>query len=61
MPGKKDYQEKLCTNFQLSQRIPKDYFYRRLKGILNLNFLYKMEFVIMRHDILYFLNYDIDE
>jgi transposase len=98
MLGKKDYQEKLYTNFQLSQRIPKDNFYRRLKGILDLDFLYKMvepyygkegqksidpvvffklmlvsyleniiydrkliEFVSMRLDILYFLNYDIDE
>jgi transposase len=96
MLGKKDYQEKLYTNFQLSQRIPKDNFYRRLKGILDLDFLYKMvepyygregqksidpivffklmlvnyleniiydrklmEFVGMRLDILYFLNYDI--
>jgi hypothetical protein len=42
MLGKKDYQEKLYTNFQLSQRIPKDNFYRRLKGILDLHFLYKM-------------------
>jgi len=98
MLGKKDYQEKLYTNFQLSQRIPKDNFYRRLKEFLNLNFLYKMvepyygkegqksidpvvffklmlvsylenitydrrliEFVNMRLDVLYFLNYDIDE
>jgi transposase len=98
MLGKKDYQEKSYTNFQLSQRIPKDNFYRRLKGILDLHFLYKMvapyygkegqksidpvvffklmlvsyleniiydrklmDFVSMRLDILYFLNYDIDE
>ena len=98
MLGKKDYQEKLYTNFQLSQRIPKDNFYRRLKEFIDLGFLYKMvapyygkegqksidpvvffkfmlvsyleniiydrkliEFVNMRLDILYFLNYDIDE
>src|SRR4030042_3172571 len=42
MLGKKDYQEKLYTNFQLSQRIPKDNFYRRLKGFLDLSFLYKL-------------------
>lgn len=98
MLGKKDYQEKLYTNFQLSQRIPKDNFYRRLKEFIDLNFLYKLvepyygkegqksidpvvffklmlvsylenitydrrliEFVNMRLDVLYFLNYDIDE
>jgi len=98
MHGKKNYQEKLYTNFQLSQRIPKDNFYRRLKEFINLNFLYKLvepyygkegqksidpvvffklmlvsylenimydrkliDFVSMRLDILYFLNYDIDE
>jgi len=98
MLGKKNYEEKLYMNFQLSQRIPKDNFYRRLKGILDLHFLYKMvapyygkegqksidpvvffklmlvsyleniiydrklmDFVSMRLDILYFLNYDIDE
>jgi transposase len=98
MLGKKDYQEKLYTNFQLSQRIPKDNFYRRLKEFLDLSFLYKLvkpyygkegqksidpvvffklmlvsylenimydrkliDYVGMRLDILYFLNYDIDE
>ena len=98
MLGKKNYEEKLYTNFQLSQRIPKDNFYRRLKEFIDLRFLYKlvepyygkegqksidpvvffklmlisylenitydrklMEFVNMRLDILYFLNYDIDE
>ena len=39
MQGKKDYQEKLFTNFQLSDRIPKENFYRRLKGVLDLNFM----------------------
>jgi transposase len=40
MQGKKHYQEKLFTNFQLSDRIPADNKYRRLKEILDLNFLY---------------------
>jgi len=85
-------------NFQLSQHIPKENFYRRLREFLNLNFIYKLvkpyygkegqksidptvffklmlvsylenivydrkliDFVSMRLDILYFLNYDIDE
>ena len=39
MQGHKDYQEKLFTSFQLSDRIPEDNFYRRLKGILDLSFL----------------------
>jgi hypothetical protein len=41
MQGKKDYQEKLFTSFQLSERIPKENFYRRLKEVLDLDFLYK--------------------
>jgi len=41
MQGKKNYQEKLFTNFQLSERVPKDNFYRRLKEILDLQFLYQ--------------------
>ena len=98
MQGKKDYQEKLYMNFQLSDRIPKGNFYRRLKEALDLNFLYKltkryygaegqksidpvvffklclvgyleniisdrslMNHCSMRMDILYFLNYDVDE
>ena len=98
MQGKKDYQEKLFAHFQLSERIPKHNFYRRLKGVLDLNFLYPLtkkyygesgqksidpvvffklclvgylENIIsdrqliahcsMRLDILYFLNYDIDD
>jgi transposase len=39
--GKKDYQEKLFTSFQLSEYVPKENFYRRLKGILELAYLYK--------------------
>jgi transposase len=42
MQGKKDYQEKLFTQFQLSEYVPKENFYRRLKEVLDLKFLYKM-------------------
>ena len=42
MQGKKDYQEKLFAHFQLSERVPTNNFYRRLKGVLDLNFLYKL-------------------
>ncbi len=42
MQGKKDYQEKLFAQFQLSERIPKHNFYRRLKEVLDLEFLYLM-------------------
>ena len=41
MQGKKNYQEKLFHNFQLSNRIPETNFYRRLNDVLDLNFLYK--------------------
>lgn len=41
MQGKKHYQEKLFTSFQLSDRVPHDNFYRRLKDILELHGLYK--------------------
>jgi len=41
MQGKKVYNEKLFTNFQLSHKIPENNFYRRLKMALNLEFLYK--------------------
>jgi transposase len=88
----------LFANFQLSERVPKNNFYRKLKEVLDLHFLYKLtksfygqsgqesidpivffklclvgylENIIsdrklishcsMRLDILYFLNYDIDE
>lgn len=40
MQGKKDYQEKLFIRFQLSDYVPVDNFYRRLKSILDLNFVY---------------------
>ena len=42
MQGKKDYQEKLFAQFQLSERVPAHNFYRRLKEILDLNFLYSL-------------------
>ena len=41
MQGQKGYQEKLYTNFQLSDHVPQDNFYRRLKEVLDLRFLYK--------------------
>lgn len=98
MQGKKHYQEKLFNSFQLSNRVPKENFYYRLKEVLDLNFLYPLtkdfygksgqqsidpvvffklclvgylENLIydrklvsqcsLRLDILYFLNYEIDE
>lgn len=41
MQGQKNYQETLFTNFQLSEKIPKDNFYRRLKEVLDFRFLYR--------------------
>jgi transposase len=41
MQGKKNYQEKLFTSFQLSERVPKENIYRRLKELLDLQWLYK--------------------
>ena len=38
----KIYQEKLFANFQLSDRVPKNNFYRRLHEVLDLDFLYKL-------------------
>ena len=98
MQGKKQYQEKLFNNFQLSVRVPEHNFYRRLKAVLDLDFLYGetksyyghsgqksidplvffklclvgylenmtsdrklIEHCSMRLDLLYFLDYDIDE
>jgi len=40
MQGKKIYAEKLFANFQLSERVPENNFYRRLKNVLDLDFLY---------------------
>jgi transposase len=39
MQGKKLYTEKLFTSFQLSDRVPEDNFYRRLKSQLDIEFL----------------------
>nr|WP_225312645.1 transposase [Tamlana haliotis] len=41
MEEKKTYQEKLFNQFRLSERVPKDNFYRRLYTGTDLNFLYK--------------------
>jgi len=41
MQGKKPYTEKLYSSFQLSERVPRENFYRRLKEELDLNFLRK--------------------
>ncbi|SDG43180.1 transposase, partial [Psychroflexus sediminis] len=42
MQGKKTYQEKLFTRFLLSERVPEENFYRRLKSVLDLEDLYKL-------------------
>lgn len=42
MQGKKFYQEKLFSNFQLSSRVPETNFYRRLSSVLDLSFVYKL-------------------
>ena len=42
MQGKKDYQEQLFHNFQLSERVPTTNFYRRLKQAIDLNYLYQL-------------------
>lgn len=41
MQGKKPYSEKLFNSFQLSERVPPENFYRRLKELLSFQFLYK--------------------
>ncbi|UTW67710.1 transposase [bacterium SCSIO 12643] len=40
MQGVKTYQEKIFAQFQLSERVPKNNFYRRLGEVLDLHFLY---------------------
>ena len=40
MQGKKTYQEKLFNRFQLSDRVPENNFYRQLKVVLPLDYLY---------------------
>jgi len=42
MQGSKKYQEKMFTNFQLSDRIPKKNFYRILNEELDFSFLRKL-------------------
>ena len=42
MQGKKYYQEKLFSSFQLSSRVPQNNFYRRLGTALDLSILYKL-------------------
>ena len=42
MQGKKVYQEQLFTTFRLSDRIPKENFYRRLTSELDLDYLYEL-------------------
>jgi len=98
MQGKKTLQPKLYSSFNLADRIPENNFYRKLKEVLDLRFLYKetkpyygscgqksldptvffrlclvgyLENIIsdrqliqhasMRLDILYFIDYDIDD
>ena len=41
MQGKKQYQEKLFMSFQLSDHVPEDNFYRRLRDVIDFKFLYK--------------------
>jgi transposase len=41
MQGQKDFQERMFINFLLSDRVPPDNFYRKLKDTLNLRFFRK--------------------
>ena len=41
MQGRKNYSEKLFLSFRLSERVPKDNLYRRLRETLDLSFIYK--------------------
>ena len=41
MQGKQVYQEKLFIHLQLSEYVPADNFYRRLKSLLDLDYLYR--------------------
>src|SRR6476620_10021481 len=40
MAGQKQYLEQLFRSFQLSKRVPEDNFYRRLKSVIDLHWLY---------------------
>lgn len=42
MQGRKNYQEKLFTSFQLSDRVPTENLYRKLLELVDFQFLYKM-------------------
>src|SRR6266540_662775 len=41
MQGRKQFVPKLFTNFQLPERVPEDNFYRHLKEVIDLRWLYK--------------------
>jgi transposase len=41
MQGKKNYQEKLFINFQLSEQIPANNLYRKINDLIDFSFLYK--------------------
>lgn len=41
MQGRKNYSEKLFVSFQLSDRVPKENFYRRLNETIDLQFIYR--------------------
>jgi transposase len=41
MQGKKNFSDKRIPSFRLSERVPRDNFYRRLKTVLDLQWLYK--------------------
>lgn len=40
MQGRKPFLEKIFTSFQLSDRVPQDNFYRKLKEVLDLQFIF---------------------
>jgi len=42
MQGRKVYQEKLFVNFQLSAHVPEDNLYRRILGLVDFEYLYKL-------------------
>lgn len=42
MQGRKVYQEKLFFSFQLSDHVPEDNLYRRLLGLIDFDYLYKL-------------------
>jgi hypothetical protein len=42
MQGTKEYHEKLFLNFRLSERVPRENFYRRQKETLDLSYLRRL-------------------